>query len=224
MNHLATPPVSAIADVAALAGVHGWLTPPLRPVVPASEPRRGRVRTLRFQVGDEGPGLGAVYELLSSDLSGAVLVFAGVEHLGGAIWGEILSQAASARGAVGVLVDGAVRDVEEMARIGLPVYARSTCVVGPNGRAHAVQLDGAVAIDGVRISAQDSVALDASGCVRLEAAREWELLDAARRYAAGEERVVQALQDGTLLREAYLHKRAVVEELKGGARGHGGTP
>lgn len=224
MNHLATPPVSAIADVAALAGLDGWLTPPLRPVVGASEPRRGRVRTLRFQVSDEGPGLGAVYQLLSSDLTGSVLVFAGVAGLEGAIWGEILSCAAVAQGAVAVLVDGAVRDVEAMTSVGLPVYARDTRVVGPNGRAHAVELDGAVTIDGVRLTSADAVAVDSSGCIRIEAAREWELLDAARRYDAGEERTLRALRDGTLLRDAYLHKKTVVDELKGGATGRGGAP
>ncbi len=224
MHRLATPPVSALADVAALAGIDGWLTPPLRPVVGSSEPRRGRVRTVRFQVADDGPGLGAVYELLSTDLTGTVLVFGGAAALGGAVWGEILSRAAAAQGAAAVLVDGAVRDVDAMAAIGLPVYARDVQVVGPNGRAHAVQVDGVVTVDDVRITAQDAVAVDASGCIRIEAAREWELLDAARRYAAGEERVLQALADGTLLGEAYLHKRVVVDELKGGATGHGREP
>lgn len=224
MQRLATPPVSALADVAALAGLDGWLTPPLRPVVAAHEPGRGRVRTVRFQVADEGPGLGAVYELLSSDLTDTVLVFGGVGALDGAIWGEILSCAAAAKGAVGVLVDGAVRDVEAMAEVGLPVYARDVRSVGPNGRAHAVQVDGVVSVDGVRITAQDAIAFDASGCIRLEAAREWELLDGARRYAAGEERVLHALADGAPLREAYLHKRVVVDELKGGATGHGREP
>ena len=224
MPHLATPPVSALADVAALAGVDGWLTPPLMPVVGAPEPRRGRVRTLRFQIADDGPGLGAVYELLSSDLTGAVLVLSGVEALGGAIWGEILSCSAMLQRAVAVLVDGAVRDVDAMAAVGLPVYARDVRVVGPNGRAHAVQVDGVVTIDGVRITAQDAVAVDPSGCIRIEAAREWELLDAARRYAVGEERVLQALAGGAPLREAYLHKRVVVDELKGVSKGHGRAP
>jgi len=211
---LPVPPVSALADVAALLGSDGWLTPPLQPMVRNAAPAVGRVRTLNMAVGDDGPGLGPVYELLSEDLTNCVVVVAGAASLGGAIWGEILSLAAHEAGAVGVVVDGWVRDRSAMEAIGMPVFGRGERVVGPAGRAHVTAVDIAVHIDGVRISTKDAMVVDGSGCMRLPAARECELLDAGRRYAAAEERVVEALRAGVPLREAYLHKKEVVTSLQ----------
>ena len=71
------PPVSAIADVLALRGLGGWLTPPLRPIVAPSEPIAGRAVTVALQATPAGRGLGEVQELLSTSLDGAVLVMAG---------------------------------------------------------------------------------------------------------------------------------------------------
>ena len=214
MSFLPIPPVSALADVAALLGADGWLTPPLHQMAAAARPAIGRVRTLSMAVGDDGPGLAAVYELLSEDLSDCVIVVAGVASLGGAIWGEILSTAAHEAGAVGVVVDGWVRDRPAMVEIGLPVFGRGERVVGPAGRAHVMATDVPVSVDGVRISTKDAIVVDSSGCMRLHAAREWELLDAARRYTAGEDEVLAALRTGAPLREAYLHKKLVVDALR----------
>lgn len=225
MRHLSTPGVSALADVAALVGLDGWLTPPLQPIVPAPVAGRGSVRTVTLAVAESGTGLGPVYELLSSDLSGQVLVVSGAAALDGAIWGEILATAAQSSGALAVLVDGAVRDQPEMMFIGLPVYAREQRVVGPAARAHVVAVDAPIEIGGVHITCEDTIAFDAVGCIRLQAAREWEVLDAARRYNEAEQRVLDALRNGAPLSAAYLYKKAVVDTLKdewkGVTTGHG---
>jgi len=216
MSGHAIQPVSALADVAALLGSDGWLTPPLHQMAFVVAPAIGRVRTLSMAVGDEGPGLTPVYELLSQDLSDCVVVVAGAASLGGAIWGEILSTAAREAGAVGVVIDGWARDRPAMAELGLPVFARGERVAGPAGRAHVTAVDVSVSIDGVRISTKDAIVVDSSGCMRLQAAREWELLDAGRRYAAAEDEVLAALRSGAPLREAYLHKKLVVDALRAG--------
>jgi 4-hydroxy-4-methyl-2-oxoglutarate aldolase len=96
----------------------------------------------------------------------------------------------------------------------LPVYAADQCVVGPNGTAHAVAVDDDVVVGGVVIAAGDTIVADETGCVRIAQAEVDEVLDAARAYAAGEARVVQALQAGEPLTRAYLHKKTVVDELR----------
>jgi 4-hydroxy-4-methyl-2-oxoglutarate aldolase len=206
--------VSAVADVLALWGRDGWLTPPLAPVVPAGEPRLGRAVTVRIAVGDAGAGMGPLFDLLSGSLDGRVVVLAGGEAVDGAVWGEILSLATHRQGAVAALVHGSVRDVPDMTRIGLPIYAVGERVVGPNGRAHVVAVDEPVDVAGVTVAAGDTVVVDATGCVRVAAPDVEAVLAAARRYADAEHKVVTAIEGGGALAAAYLHKRSIVAELR----------
>jgi 4-hydroxy-4-methyl-2-oxoglutarate aldolase len=208
------PPVSAVADVLALFGLDGWLTPPLTPVVAAGEPVCGTAVTLRLAAGPEGAGLGAMHAAVSHPLSGAVLVLAGAGDVPGAVWGEIMSRAALRQGAVAVLVDGAVRDQGAMAAEGLPVYAVAERVVGPAGRGHVVDEGVPVEVGGVRVEPGDVIVVDGSGAVRIPAAHADRVLAAATHYADGEERVKEALSDGESLLEAYRHKRNAAETIR----------
>ena len=208
----AVPPVTAIADVLALWGMDGWLTPPLMPFVTPPAPVIGTVRTIAVEPGLT-TGLGDLYDLLSHDLVGTVVVMAGGYLVPGCMWGEILSTAAASHGAAGVLVDGSVRDLPAAGTIGLPLYARAQGVVGPAGQAHVVGVDEAIAVQGVDVIAGDVIVLDATGCVRIALPFKDEVLDAARRYAAAEEDVVRSLAAGVPLTRAYLAKKSVVTEL-----------
>jgi 4-hydroxy-4-methyl-2-oxoglutarate aldolase len=208
------PPVSAIADVLALWGLDGWLSPPLAPVVPASGSLVGKVRTMTMSCGDEGPGLAPLYDVLSDDLTDRFVIIAGAASVPGGVFGEILACAAQQRGALGALVDGSVRDRTALLQIGLPVYATDERVVGPNGRAHITAVDHPVAIGDTTVDADDLLVVDAAGCVRLAAAVAREVLDAACRYADAEDRVVEAMREGSTLATAYLHKKTIVDELR----------
>jgi regulator of RNase E activity RraA len=53
-----------------------------------------------------------------------VLVCAAGGSMRSGIWGELLSTAARNAGCIGVIVDGAVRDVAQMRRMKFPVFAR----------------------------------------------------------------------------------------------------
>jgi 4-hydroxy-4-methyl-2-oxoglutarate aldolase len=209
------PPVSAVADVLALWGRDGWLTPPLHPVVAPSAPRLGRARTVDVRPGSSGSGLAPVYDLLSTDLTDAAVVVAAPD-VPGAVWGEILATAAHGAGAVAVLVDGSVRDAPAMTALGLPVFAGSQRVVGPNGAAHVVATDAAVSLGTVTVDADDHVLVDATGAVRITADVLADVLAAAVRYAAAEDEVLAALAAGERLDTAYLHKKSIVDELARG--------
>ena len=207
-------PVAALADVAALWGLDGWLTPPLTPVVPARAPLSGVARTVQLVHAASGPGMAQAFEVLSSDLSGQVLVWAGVGQVPGATWGEILASAAQRQGATAVLIDGAVRDVNDMRAMGLPVYASRRAVVGPNATVHAVAVDVPVNVGGVVIEPGDTVVVDNEGCIRLSASTAADVLTAGAKYAAGEHALLEALRAGEPLTSAYLHKKRAVDALR----------
>ena len=211
----ALPPVSAVADVLALWGREGWLTPPLQPVVAPPHPLLARAHTVEVRQGTTGAGLAPVYDLLSGSLAGAAIVVSAPD-VSGAVWGEILAAAATQAAAVAVLVDGAVRDVPPMAALGLPVYSTSQEVVGPNGQGHVVATDGALTIGATTVTGGDHVLVDATGAVRIAAADLDAVLDAASRYAAAEDQVLAAMAAGERLHTAYLHKKSIVDELARG--------
>lgn len=209
-------PVSAVADVLALRGLDGWLTPPLVPVVPVAgtdRPAGATARTVRLELAERGPGLAPLYELLDGDLSGCAIVVGGA-GVPGAVWGEILSRAARLAGVAAIVVDGAVRDRGAMTVEGVPVYASGEAVVGPNGRAHVVAIDESIAIGDVIVSGGDTIVLDASGVVRVRAGDAADVLDDARSYASAEERLLAALAAGEPLSTAYRIKREAVQELQ----------
>jgi regulator of RNase E activity RraA len=213
----AVPPASAVADVGALFGLDGWLTPPLRPFVHAAEPVTGRALTVQLGPADPGvpvPPLAPLYELLSKDLSGCVVVLAGAGALEGAVWGEILSRAARHQGAVAALVDGGARDRNGCVEEGLPVYAADERVVGPRGQVTVVAHDVPVRVGAVEITPGDVIVADGSGAVRVRAADAGRLLRAAASYAAGEERVLAALDRGEPLMVAIAEKMAAVATLR----------
>jgi 4-hydroxy-4-methyl-2-oxoglutarate aldolase len=113
-----------------------------------------------------------------------------------------------------VLVDGAVRDVDDLPAT--PLYARGTNVVGPNGLAHVVAVDDAASIGDVSIESGDLVVVDATGCVRIAGVDRDRVLEAAGIYADAEDQVLKAVQSGIPLAEAYLIKKTAVDQLRKG--------
>jgi 4-hydroxy-4-methyl-2-oxoglutarate aldolase len=212
------PSVSAIADVLAMRGLGGWLTPPLEPVVAPAQPVMGRAITVELRAEPSGRGLAELHRVLSGELAGGVLVIAGATEVGGAIWGEILSRAASHAGAVAVLVEGSVRDGAAMESEGLPVYAVDERVVGPAGRVSVQTVGEPVRVGGVSVAPGDVIVVDSAGAVRVPAGVADAVLVDARIYTDGEEKVLAELAAGVPLIEAYRHKRAAVDQLHGSGR------
>ncbi len=111
--------------------------------------------------------------------------------------GDLLATQAKKQGVAGLLIDGAVRDVEELVEIGLPIWARWIRVRGA-GKDVPGTIDEPVIVGGARIAAGDTVVLDADGAAVVARERVGEVLEAA--HAREEkERVKRAkLQAGEL--------------------------
>lgn len=113
-------------------------------------------------------------------------------------WGEVMAVAAQVRGIAGLIIDGGVRDAEQLAERGFPTFSGAICIRGtkkdPRG---AGSLGEPVAIGGISVHAGDLVVADADGVVVVPAeqadrvvadgeAREAEEQEIFRRLAAGE--------------------------------------
>ncbi len=132
-----------------------------------------------------------------------VVVCAVGGSLRSAVWGELLSTAASNRGAVGALVDGAIRDAAATEALDFPVYALTTSPYDSQFRQRVVDIDVSVEIGGTTISPGDLVFADRDGVVVVPHEVEHEAIERAWEKAHTENRVRDAIREGMSATEAY---------------------
>jgi 4-hydroxy-4-methyl-2-oxoglutarate aldolase len=161
-------------------------------VVPGSR-AAGPARTVRCGQGDNL----MVHAAMAACEPGDVLVLTMPEPEPVALLGELLATQAKGRGAAAVLVDAAVRDVEELAALGLPVWARFVRVRGATKEVPG-EIDEPVVIGGATIQAGDAIVLDADGVVVVPAERVDDVLEAARARAEREREKRAQLEAGAL--------------------------
>ena len=119
------------------------------------------------------------------------------------IWGELLSTAARNSGCVGVVVDGAVRDVTRMARMGFPVYARGTVIYDSKDRQRVIDVDVPVQIDGVTFAPGDLIIADEDGVVVVPRLVEAAVVRRAWDKVHAENEVRDAIAAGLKATEAF---------------------
>lgn len=111
-------------------------------------------------------------------------------------WGGVLSAGARKAGIEGVVVDGAVRDVDEATDLGLPVFAMTGVPVTARGRVMERAWNVDVELAGIAVSPGDYVVADASGVVFVPAGSVDVVLDRAESIAAKERAMVARVHDG----------------------------
>jgi 4-hydroxy-4-methyl-2-oxoglutarate aldolase len=159
--------VTAAADLARLgsatvyeaAGRRGLIAADLRRVVPGSR-AAGPARTVRCGQGDNL----MVHAAMAAIRPGDVLVITMPEPEAVALVGDLLATQAKVQGAAAVLVDGAVRDVEELEALGLPVWARFVSIRGAT-KDIVGALDEPVVVGEQAIMPEDVLVLDGDGAV-----------------------------------------------------------
>ena len=119
------------------------------------------------------------------------------------IWGELLSTAARNRGCVGVIVDGAVRDVAAMRQMQFPVFASGVSPYDSLNRQRVVARDEPVEVGGVTIRSGDFVFADEDGVVIVPKEVEPDVLAAAWKKVHAENEVRDAIRDGLGASDAF---------------------
>jgi 4-hydroxy-4-methyl-2-oxoglutarate aldolase len=180
-----------VATIHEAAGRVGIIDLALTQVVPGSRVA-GPARIALCAAGDNS----MVHAAIAHADPGDVLVLTSAAPAPVALVGELLATQAQVRGIAAILVDGAVRDLDELATIGLPVWARFVRAQGAT-KGEKGSLDVPVIVGGAEIRPGDLVVLDCDGAMALPAERVDEVLPLAReraereramreRYAAGE--------------------------------------
>jgi 4-hydroxy-4-methyl-2-oxoglutarate aldolase len=180
------------ATVYEASGREGMVDVTFEQVIPGSR-AAGPARTVRCGQGDNL----MVHAVMDRVEPGDVLVLTMPEPAPVALVGELLATQAERRGAAALLVDAAVRDVEELRELGLPVWARWVRVHGADKRAVG-SIDETVEVGGAEIRPGDTVVLDADGVVVVRQERLETVLADARERAEREQAKREKLSAGSL--------------------------
>jgi 4-hydroxy-4-methyl-2-oxoglutarate aldolase len=180
------------ATVYEAAGREGLIDLDLQRIVPGSR-AAGPARPVLCGQGDNL----MVHAAIAHAHPGDVLVLTMPDPFPVALIGDLLATQALEQGVAALLVDGSVRDVEDLAELGLPVWARWIRVRGAAKETPGT-LDEPVTVGGQRIATGDIVVLDGDGAAVVPADRIDAVLEAALEREE-RERVKRAkLRAGTL--------------------------
>jgi 4-hydroxy-4-methyl-2-oxoglutarate aldolase len=180
------------ATVYEAGGRRGYVDADLIQVVPGSR-AAGPARTVRCGQDDNL----MVHAAMAEVRPGEVLVLTMPQPRPVALIGELLATQAKAQGAAALLVDASVRDLEELAVLGLPIWARWVRVRGATKDAIGT-IGQPVTVGGAEIRHGDAVVLDVDGAAVVERGRIDEVLEAARDRAQRERIKREKLEAGAL--------------------------
>lgn len=118
-------------------------------------------------------------------------------------WGELLSTAARARGARGIVIDGYTRDVAQITAMKFPAFAAGMSVVDSASRSIVIDHGCPVNCGDVTVNTGDIVFGDIDGVVVIPKELEKEVIPLALEKAGKENLVRNELLKGAMLRDAY---------------------
>ncbi|MGP4115310.1 hypothetical protein ACTWP5_30985 [Streptomyces sp. 4N509B] len=202
---LAAFPTAAISD--GLGRVGG--APGLRPMT-GRVAMAGPAFTVHTRPGDNL----AVHQALDLARPGDVLVIAGGGDRERALVGGLACAWAVHRRLAGIVLDGAVRDLDELSTLEIPVFALDVSHQGPYKDGPGV-IGGPVAIRGTSVDTGDVAVADQDGVAFVPRERVTEALDGAARIAENEARSMAAIRDGAWRRpfvEAVTVRHVTREE------------
>jgi 4-hydroxy-4-methyl-2-oxoglutarate aldolase len=191
-------PTSAISDALDKLGLPGQVDG-LRPML-AGARICGQAVTLRYlPVGAAG---GTVGDFLHLAQSGDVIVIDNRGRLDCTVWGNILTEAAKAKGIAGTVIDGVNRDVGESRAFGYPIWSRANHSRTGKDRVALEATNVPVVLGQVRVDPGDLICADDSCVVAVPASRAEDVLGVAEAIEAKEHLILRDIRAGVELAEA----------------------
>lgn len=151
----------------------------------------GTARTTRL----DPDALRVPLRTLMNAREGDVVVVDTGDDVSEAVWGELLSTYAERVGAVGLVTNGAVRDVAEIRALSYPVFARGRTPRGPSGATEEAT-NVPVTVGGATIEPGDVLVGDETGVVVIRRDEVTAVTEAAEAVEATEREVQRRIEQG----------------------------
>jgi len=142
----------------------------------------------------------AFHKALDLAEAGDVIVVDGEGSMAHSISGDIMYSIAKKKGVAGFVIDGCIRDVDTLATLEFPVYARGVQPKGPykNGPG---EVNVPISCGGIVVNPGDIVYGDGDGVVVIKEVDAPKLIELARKHVASEEAIFEGIRTGTLNRD-----------------------
>ncbi|MGR3712864.1 MAG: RraA family protein [Shimia sp.] len=186
-----------------------FLPQPIKPLV-AGTKLVGRAMTVLEADYPEGDGkgpltdrpFGVMFEALDSLQEDEIYIASG-SSFSFALWGGLMSTRAQHLKSAGAILDGYVRDIDEIRDLSFPVFSRGPFAQDQGVRGKVIDYRVPIDIEGVRINCGDLVFADDEGVLIVPQKVEVEAVQNALEKANTENKVAKAIRAGMSSQEAF---------------------
>jgi len=148
-----------------------------------------------------------VHKALQLAESGDIVVVSTSGNTTSAVFGELMCHTAAAKKLGGIIVDGAIRDVEGITALGFPAYSRTVCPGGCDKDGPG-EINIPISCGNTVVTPGDIIVGDDDGVAVVPSAHAEEVLSLVDRLMSREKKRIAEIQGGA------LHKAEIDETLR----------
>ena len=175
--------------------------------IAAIDPGRKMIGFAYTCKGHPGDNL-ALHNAMLHAPEGSVIVADFGGYTKGGHFGEMMATACMCKGIKGLVIDGSVRDRDDIAALGFPVFSRGVC---PNGTVKETigELEGPVVVGGITVETGDLIIGGGDGVVVIGKSDIETVIEKAEEIADKETRIAARLRGGETTVDVYRFAKLI---------------